>query len=240
MSVEKIYKDIVKEARSMPSAAESLRFLFSLEKELYRFMGKESVRYGGGLHTKHKHIKYHDFFIENIQDCDIVLDVGCGNGAVDIDILRGRNYINILGIDLNETNINAAKKAYKESGFSVSSTDIFKCEVGNIFDYHFEPDQFDVCILSNTLEHLEERVPLLKKLKQIHPRCILLRVPMYCRSWKIPLMEELGIDYRLDNTHFIEYTESQFEEEIDEAGYKIDNFQVRWGEFWSVVSEKEE
>jgi hypothetical protein len=62
---------------------------------------------------------------------------------------------------------------------------------------------------------------------------------MYERDWRVPLKKELGIDYRLDSTHFIEYTEIEFREEIHRAGYKIDKFVVNWGEFWAVVSDKE-
>ena len=42
---------------------EALKFLFEFENKFYLLEGETSVKYGGGIHTKHKHIKYHDFFV---------------------------------------------------------------------------------------------------------------------------------------------------------------------------------
>ena len=53
--------------------------------------------------------------------------------------------------------------------------------------------------------------------------------------WRVPLKEELGIDYRLDPTHRIEYTVEGFAEEIETAGLKIAYQEIRWGEIWAEV-----
>ena len=36
--------------------------LFDLDNRLYHAEGDLSVAYGGGLHSKHRHIRYYDFF----------------------------------------------------------------------------------------------------------------------------------------------------------------------------------
>lgn len=51
----------------------------------------------------------------------------------------------------------------------------------------------------------------------------------------MPLKREIGVDYRLDNTHYIEYTNEEFEQEIKAAGLKIVSAKVNWGEIWAVV-----
>ena len=38
------------------SPADSLRILFEIENRIYQLQGQESIRYGNGIHTKHKHI----------------------------------------------------------------------------------------------------------------------------------------------------------------------------------------
>ena len=42
----------------------------------------------GKCHPKHKIIKYHDFFLENINETDKVLDLGCGIGHLTYDIAK--------------------------------------------------------------------------------------------------------------------------------------------------------
>ena len=51
-----------------------------------------------GLHPKHRIMKYHDFFLDNLSGTDEVLDVGCGNGALSVDIARKTN--KVVGIDI--------------------------------------------------------------------------------------------------------------------------------------------
>ena len=68
------------------------------------------------------------------------------------------------------------------------------------------PNQkFDVIILSNVLEHIENRIEFLQKIKNLAPK-ILIRVPMINRDWITLYKKELGVEWRLDKTHYIEYT----------------------------------
>ena len=88
------------------------------------------------------------------------------------------------------------------------------------------------------LEHIEHRVDFLKTiLLTVRPERVILRVPLYERDWRVPLKEELGIDYRLDHTHFIEYTRETFLNELGEADLKVIHMEVRWGEIWCVAEE---
>ena len=58
-------------------------------------------------------------------------------------------------------------------------------------------------------------------------------MPTYERDWRVPLMEEIGIDYRLDSSHHIEYTQETFIEELAAAGLEVVHLEIRWGEIWS-------
>ena len=49
------------------SSDEALRFLFRLDAVLYSLEGQKAIDYDGGTHTKHRHTRYHDFFIKNIR-----------------------------------------------------------------------------------------------------------------------------------------------------------------------------
>ena len=46
------------------SPKRTLQFLFELENRLYPLEGRASIEYGNGIHTKHRHINYHKFFIK--------------------------------------------------------------------------------------------------------------------------------------------------------------------------------
>ncbi len=63
------------------------------------------------------------------------------------------------------------------------------------------------------IRHLPNRVEFLRSVQErLKPKRWLIRVPLYERDWRVPLMAELGVDYRLDPTHFTEYTQESFAE----------------------------
>ena len=98
-------------------------------------------------------------------------------------------------------------------------------------------DPFDVVILSNVLEHLEDRPVFLRRLvRAVQPKRILIRVPLFERDWRVPLKEELGMDYRLDPTHYTEYTLESFASEIQAAHLMLTRQEVRWGEIWAEAA----
>ena len=58
---------------------------------------------------------------------------------------------------------------------------------------------------------------------------------MFNRDWITPYKKEMGIEWRLDNTHCTEYTWESFCEEMLEAGMTIKEQVVMWGEIYAVV-----
>jgi hypothetical protein len=95
---------------------------------------------------------------------------------------------------------------------------------------------FSVVVLSNILEHIEDRLFFLDKIRdKVNPRKILIRVPFYKRDWKVPMKKELGISYFNDPGHYVEYTEDGLREELARAGYSITEKIIRWGEIWATA-----
>ncbi len=43
---------------------------------------------------------------------------------------------------------------------------------------------------------------------------LLIRVPVIDRDWIVVIKKELGLEYRLENTHFTEYTFKEFLQEL--------------------------
>jgi len=208
------------------SAKEAARFLMLLDNKLYFLQGNAAVRYGNGIHTKHRHMKYHDFFVKRINKDEKVLDVGCGIGAVSNSVAQ-RTGARVTGIDLDEGNIKKAQAEFSRDNIIYLVGDACT-DIPN--------EKFDVVILSNVLEHIKTRVVFLKQLCwKVSPKRLLIRVPLFERDWRVPLKKELGIDYRLDSTHFTEYTYDSFSDEMREAGLRITYLESRWGEIWAEV-----
>lgn len=181
-----------------------------------------------GLHPKHRLLKYHHWFSERLQQNWDVLDIGCGNGALAYDIKTSCR--SVTGIDINSDNIDKANKSFSRKGVT------YIC--GDALRYEFRTN-FHAIILSNVLEHIEKRVDFLKSIyinqdKKKSP-VLLLRVPMITRDWISMYKKEIGIEWRLDRTHYIEYTLEQIFDEMNQAGLTIESYEVQFGEFYGVV-----
>ena len=200
-----------------------LKSALKLHNWLYKVISVLAIKSEGGLHPKHRLIGYHQFFLNNVSGGDRVLDIGCGNDALAYDVAD--RVKSVTGIDIEEKNIRKAKAKYSRPNMKYIVGDATKDLTG---------EKFDSIILSNVLEHIEDRVGFMKSLKGLSFK-YLIRVPMMDRDWVPLYKKELGIEWRLDLTHFTEYTEASFREEMNQAGYQVESLSVQFGEIWAVV-----
>ncbi len=224
--IETLIRYMVAACLNHLSPKEGLCFLFRLDGYLYDLEGTKAIEYDNGIHTKHRHMKYHDFFINRIRKEESILDIGCGNGAVTYRIAEN-TVSNVTGIDICKKNISIAKSRFAHERIQFIT--------GNVMD-EIPINHYDVVILSNILEHLTDRSNFLKKIQDnIRPNYFLIRVPLFERDWRVPLKKELNVEWRLDPTHKIEYTTESFKNEISAADLKIVHQEVRWCEIWAEV-----
>ena len=201
--------------------------LLKLQAQLNNLLADAGVAYGEGIHVKHRLTRYHDFFVDRISSEDRVLDIGCGNGVLAADIAR-RSGARVVGIDLEKKNIEQARQNIQREQVDLVHGDATR--------HDFSGSPFDVLVLSNVLEHIEHRPQFLKTLfAQTGAARALIRVPVIERDWTVPMRQELGLEWRLDTTHFTEYTVPQFMEEIGQSGAEVKDMQIRWSEIWAVV-----
>jgi len=204
--------------------ADALRLLLKADSDLNGYIDQAAVHYDRGLHVKHRLTGYHDFFVERIHAGEKVLDAGCGNGAVAFDVaeLTGAS---VVGMDLDPENIAKAQQMFPHPRAAFIVGDVLK---------GIPDGGFDVVILSNVLEHLPGRPQFLKDLLRVSTaERILIRVPLFERDWRVPLREELGLEWRSDSTHETEYTVESFAKEMDSAGLEVTHQEIRWGEIWA-------
>jgi 2-polyprenyl-3-methyl-5-hydroxy-6-metoxy-1,4-benzoquinol methylase len=227
--LEKTLLHLIRSRSQQLSPDEALRFMFRLDNALYLSQGDYAVKYGQGTHTKHRHMNYHDFFVTRIHDGEQVLDIGCGIGAVAHEVAE-RSGAYVTGIDILEKSIVYARQHYAHPRVTYMVGDVLK-------GLPETSAPIDVVILSNVLEHLPDRANFLRRVQSVvEPSRILIRVPLFERDWRVPLKKELGVEWRLDDTHETEYTIESYKAEIDAAGLVIRHLEVHWGEIWSEVA----
>lgn len=200
-----------------------VKLSLSLHNLAYRLSGRFAVKAEGGLHPKHRLMQYHAFFVDSINKGESVLDIGCGNGSLAFDLAQkaGR----VVAIDINGSNIITAKKRYPADNIEYIYGDATE---------HVFAGGFDSIVLSNVLEHIEKRIEFLKAINGFAPR-ILIRVPMIDRDWITLYKKELGVEWRLDKTHYVEYTLDSFTKEVEQAGLRLKSYSVQFGELWGEL-----
>lgn len=203
-----------------------IRMLVWINNFSYLMIGVLAIKDNGGVHPKHEILKYHDFFINNVSGSDRILDIGCGNGACTNAV--SKKVSKAFGIDISPKNIALAKKRFSNANLEYV--------VGDATTYQFG-EKFDAIILSNVLEHIEDRTVFLEKIKMLAPK-ILVRVPLITRDWLAVYKKNAGFEYRLDPTHHIEYTEESFRDEAETSGLRIENYYTKFGELYAVLKDK--
>jgi SAM-dependent methyltransferase len=205
---------------------DSLRALLTLNDEVFRRIDLLAIDLDGGVHAKHRIMRYHDFFVERVRAGETVLDVGCGKAELAHD-LADRAGAAVTGIDVNRDALAFARARFASDRLELVEGDARTWEPGR---------SFDVVVLSNVLEHIEDRVGLLQRLAEVtHARRFLIRVPVLEREWSVGLRRDLGVFYYSDPTHYTEYDAAQLTGELAAAGLAATEIQHRWGELWAVA-----
>ena len=205
--------------------------VLKLHNLAYMLSGMYSNILNYGVHPKFHIVKYKNWFLNNIENQWNVLDIGSNTGLLAYALSEKAN--KVYGIEIIEKLVSNAKKMNPKDNIEYIHADATK------YDYkHCEP--INCVVLSNVLEHIEHRIEFLIQIKESvkwkeeENKLFLIRVPSIDRDWITLYKKEMGIEWRLDSTHFIEYTMETFTREISESGLKILNIEVKFGEIYSV------
>ena len=209
-----------------PDPRRGLRELLSLEEALRLQLDAAAIRYDDGVHVKHRLTAYHDFFVQRVRPGERVLDVGSGKGELAHDLVV-RSGAEVVGIDFDPAHLAFARDRFRHERLRFVAGDVLE---------EVPEGHFDVIVLSNVLEHVDQRVELLRRLVEaVQPSRLLLRVPVFARDWIVPLRQELGLGYFSDPSHFVEYDEEGFRTELAAAGLEVTELRLVWGEIWAAA-----
>ena len=206
---------------------QSLKRVFMIKDKLEWIINERAISFGNGIHPKHELTTYHEFFLERIDDGELVLDVGCGNGTVALDIASNKPKSRIIGVDINKENILIAEKLKNKYALE---------NINFIYgDINYQSNlNCDVVILSNILEHISDRKTFLENIIRIsNANKFLIRVPLFERDWQMALRKEIDIYYFSDEDHKIEHSLEEFKYEIGLTSLKINEIFTIWGEIWA-------
>lgn len=223
-------EEAVRQWEQAPDARAALREALRFHGDFYRALGRLAIRAEGGVHPKHRLMRFHDFFTERIAPGESVLDVGCEHGALTRDLAAVTDRP-VTGLERDFRHVARARELGGPPNLEYVCADASD----------WRPDRtYDVIVLSNVLEHIDDRLGLLKRLtRPAQPKRFLIRVPMLERDWLTPLKAELGLDSRLDPDHSVEHTEAALREELAAAGLRITELRARFGEFYCVAEPQE-
>jgi len=205
-----------------------LKSLFLIKDKIDWVINERALKYGSGIHPKHSLIQYHDFFSSRIKDGSKVLDVGCGIGIVSLNVAKNLTKSSIIGIDIKKKNITIAKELLYKS--KLRNVNFIHGDINNQIDM-----KADYVILSNILEHIENRTKFLKNIQKLtNSKIFLIRVPNFERDWQVAMRKELGIYYFSDVDHKIEHTVVQLKKDLEKAGFMMKETITAWGEIWTT------
>jgi SAM-dependent methyltransferase len=153
-----------------------------------------------------------------------VLDLGCAAGGITKKISPFVQ--KIIGIDYNQTLIDQAKK--------INSHKNIEYIISDIFDYLKKNKKFDILILSHILEHLNNPLTFLKKIKSRFTK-IYIEIPDNDSDQRSHTRHQLKVDtFYNDSDHIYEFTRNTFENLLKNSRLQIIKKNYKFGvmKYW--------
>ena len=91
-------------------------------------------------------------------------------------------------------------------------------------------------VLSNVLEHIDDRVGLLRELvASAQPRVVLIRVPVLAGTGRCRCAGSWGWSTSATRTTRSSTTRQALRDELEAAGLRVTELQAVWGEIWAAA-----
>lgn len=165
------------------------------------------------------HTARYEWASKNIPKDSVVLDLACGIGYGSKILAEAG--CRVLGLDIDKEAIEYANEHWKHENNMFAVADMTRIDD--------KIDDFDIVILFEAIEHIENPVELLKALR-LSTSNLLCSVPNEnVLPWQQP-------DGKTTRFHYRHYTKDEFEQLLNDAGWQVDGWYGQEG----VYSEVEE
>lgn len=153
-----------------------------------------------------------EFFLQNVNKNDVVIDIGCGTGSTlsRISPLIRMGY----GIEYSKDMLAICKSKHSSGNIEYIENDLFKID----YEELKEKIGYTVAIFSHILEHVEDVPALLSRVKADK---LLIAVPSQ-ENWYRQLLIHFNLPYFTDGSHYREYTREMLIRELALASYQVD------------------
>jgi SAM-dependent methyltransferase len=170
------------------------------------------------VHPKHLvHAPWHEWYLEHLSASNVVLDVGCANGAHTLAAAaRARR---VVGIDYDVGQLAIAGSGAARLG--LRNVCFFAWDLTQSFP--FPSATFDVALFLDVIEHLHPRQAVLAEIRRVlvPGGCLLVSAPNRDTTWRRRL-RQAGLFAYSDPDHKIEYTQEEFVAELRAGGFEPD------------------
>ena len=211
-----------------------LAHLIKMHSRLYTIIGVLLIDEKSGSHPKHEILNYQKWYVDKVSGSWTILDIGSGKGVLTSQIAP---YVKkIYGIDINKINHDLSRENFNCKNIEWIHGDALT------FDFQVL-GRIDAIVLSNVLEHIEDRIEFLRNLIE-HVKwgeagpTFLIRVPTIERDWLTIYKRMQGFEYRLDRTHFIEFTEQELSDELSKCFLTFSRIERRFDEYFVTAKLK--
>ncbi|HEV8616447.1 MAG TPA: methyltransferase domain-containing protein [Methylomirabilota bacterium] len=185
-------------------------------------VGVRLVKYTGkrpyAVHPKHLvEQPWHDWYVEFLKPGDRVLDVGCSNGA---HLARAaRHCRSIVGMDYDLAQLPIAARTIRDQ--RLTNARVFAWDITTRFP--FADGAFDSVLFLDVIEHVVERVAVLREIHRVlaDDGQLLVSGPSSQTRWRRTL-REAGLFSYSDPDHKVEYTREAFVAELRAGGFEVD------------------
>ena len=181
---------------------------------LVRLTGKRPY----AIHPKHLVAQpWHDWYLPSLRATDLVLDVGCSNGA---HLVRAATRCrSVVGFDYDLPQLRIAAREIRER--ALANARVFAWDIAGRFPF---PDRaFDAALFLDVIEHLDPRVAVLAEIHRVltDEGRLLVSAPSRDTRWRRRL-REAGLFAYSDPDHRIEYTREELLDELRQGGFEAD------------------
>ena len=181
---------------------------------LTRYTGKSAH----AVHPKHlSDAPWHHWYVEHLKPNDLVLDLGCGNGAH--ALVAARCVRRVVGVDYDRVALGVAADSSRRA--SRGNLRLFAVDLTGRLP--FRDSSFDAVLFLDVIEHLEPRRRVLGEIARVlrPDGRLLVSAPNRETSWRRRL-REAGLFAFSDPDHKIEYSEAEFLAELRAGGFAPD------------------